>query len=292
MKKFIKEPLVHFVLLGIAIFIFYALIDNKEESQNTVVFDTYDLENIMASWEMQWKRPPSQQELSNLISQNIKQEIFYQEALMMNLDHNDEIIKRRLAQKMEFLSNDLATMQSPTEKELQEYYESHKEKYKTPYMYSLYQIPFSPDNRSNPKQDAELILKKHGTSSIKEMEGRGDRLPFSYFMNDLTANQLALKLGNSFPEALENQDLNQWTGPIPSGFGYHLVYIEKKSNPSFKNINAIKSDVINDFNYDRQQEFDIMIYNELKKKYLIDFNIDSKAMDPKIIKEIQDAINR
>jgi hypothetical protein len=159
-------------------------------------------------------------------------------------------------------------------------------------MYSLYQIPFSPDNRSNPKQDAELILKKHGTSSIKDMEGRGDRLPFSYFMNDLTANQLALKLGNSFPEALENQDLNQWTGPIPSGFGYHLVYIEKKSNPSFKNINAIKSDVINDFNYDRQQEFDIMIYNELKKKYLIDFNIDSKAMDPKIIKEIQDAINR
>jgi len=131
MKKIFKEPLVHFILLGIALFVFYGLIGDKEDRQNTVVFDTYDLENIMASWEMQWKRPPSQQELSNLISQNIKQEIFYQEALMMNLDHNDEIIKRRLAQKMEFLSNDLETMQSPTEKELQAYYESKHEKYKT-----------------------------------------------------------------------------------------------------------------------------------------------------------------
>ncbi len=114
MRKILKEPLFHFLLLGALIFALYGIVNRKTDDEGTIIIDDFDINNIIASWEMQWKRLPTDEELKNLIQQNIKQEIFYQEALKMNLDHNDEIIKRRLSQKMQFLSNDLASMNEPS----------------------------------------------------------------------------------------------------------------------------------------------------------------------------------
>ena len=120
MKKVLKEPLFHFLLMGIALFLIYGLVSNELDDEDTIVIDNFDLDNIIASWEMQWKRLPTDEELKSLIQQNIKQEIFYQEAIKMNLDHNDEIIKRRLSQKMQFLSSDIADMNEPNDKELKD----------------------------------------------------------------------------------------------------------------------------------------------------------------------------
>ena len=154
MKNLFKEPFTHFIIIGIGLFLLYGLVSEKTDSKNTIIINDFDLDNIISSWEMQWKRLPTEQELQNLIDQNIKQEIFYQEALKMNLDHNDEIIKRRLAQKMQFLSNDIAKLVEPTDKELNEYYQKHSDKYLAPPSYSLYQITFSADNRKDSYKDA------------------------------------------------------------------------------------------------------------------------------------------
>jgi hypothetical protein len=100
MNKLVKEPLFQFLLIGLGFFILYGLVNKQNNREDTIVIDTYNVNNIIASWELQWKRLPTDEELKSLIQQDIKQEIFYREALKMNLDHNDEIIKRRLAQKM------------------------------------------------------------------------------------------------------------------------------------------------------------------------------------------------
>ncbi|RLD26388.1 MAG: hypothetical protein DRI70_05680, partial [Bacteroidetes bacterium] len=143
----------------------------------------------------------------------------------MNLDHNDEIIKRRLAQKMKFLSNDIASLKEPTDEELRNYFKDHSEKYLTIYSYSLYQITFSPDKRENTFNDAVETLKRYPTASFEEMKDKGDKFPFSYFFDDVSANELGLQLVSKFPDALLNKEVNKWIGPIPSGFGHHLVYI-------------------------------------------------------------------
>ena len=122
MKKFLKEPFFHFIIIGIALFFLYGLVNNNPDSKNTIIINDFDLDNIISSFEMQWKRVPTEQELQNIINQNIKQEVFYQEALKMNLDHNDEIIKRRLSQKMHFLSNDIAALTEPTDDILKTYF--------------------------------------------------------------------------------------------------------------------------------------------------------------------------
>ncbi len=291
MKKLLKEPFFHFILIGIALFLLYGLVNDKSNSKDTILINDFDVNDIIAKWEMQWNRPPTEKELQNLINQNIKQEIFYLEALKMNLDHNDEIIKRRLAQKMQFLSNDIASLKEPTNEELQQYYKDHSEKYLTPYSYSLYQITFSPDKRENNFQDAAETLSQFPASTFEEMKNRGDQLPFRYYFEDVSANDLSLQLGSKFPEALLNKEINKWIGPIPSGFGVHLVYITQIIEPQLPEFDSIKKSIINDFEYDYQKEVDALIYAELKKKYTIEIDIKSEDFDPKFVEYLQTEMN-
>ena len=152
MKKLLKEPLIHFVLIGFGLFVLYGWVSDGNDSPDKIYFDDYDMNNLIASWEMQWKRLPTDEELKSLVRQNIRQEVFYQEALKMNLDHNDEIIKRRLAQKMNFLSNDLAKLKEPSDQDLMSYYDQNKEKYMLSPVYSLYQVSFRSDSQIQTKR--------------------------------------------------------------------------------------------------------------------------------------------
>lgn len=292
MKKILKEPFLHFILIGVGLFVLYGLVNKKTDSKDTILINDFDISNIIASWEMQWKRLPTEKELQNLVNLNIKQEIFYQEALKMNLDHNDEIIKRRLAQKMQFLSNDIASTLEPTDKDLQEYLDENIEKYLTPYSYSLYQITLSPDHREDHLRDATEVLKQYPNASFEEMKSNGDNLPFSYEFKDINADELALQLGSQFPEALVSQEINKWVGPIPSGFGYHVIYITEKTEPKKPSLEEVRKGVTRDFEYDFQKELDESIYQELKKQYDIQIDIKSEDIDPKFVTHLQEEFNK
>ena len=93
MKRIIKEPLFQFLLIGLGLFLFYNLV-NTEEAENEIVIDTFLINELAAKWKMKRTREPSLQEIKGLVESYIEQEVLYREALAMNLDHNDEIIKR------------------------------------------------------------------------------------------------------------------------------------------------------------------------------------------------------
>lgn len=292
MKKIIKEPFSHFILFGITLFLLYGLVNDNSNSKDTIIINDFDVSTLISKWEMQWKRQPTEQELQNLIAQNIKQEVYYQEALKMNLDHNDEIIKRRLAQKMQFLSNDIAALIEPSDDDLGKYYKDHSDKYLSPPSYSLYQITFSPDKRIDNYKDASETLQQFPNATFKEMKSWGDSLPFNYFFENVSANELRLQLGSKFSTALKKQEINKWVGPIPSGFGYHLVFITEKNVPNLSDFESVKKNVIRDYEYDRQKEMDKTIYHELKKKYEIDININSKDFDPTFVEYLETEFNK
>ena len=212
MKNLLKEPLFHFVLMGIALFVLYGWVSDRSDSQETIYFDDYDMNNLIASWEMQWKRLPTDEELKSLVQQNIRQEVFYQEALKMNLDHNDEIIKRRLAQKMNFLSNDLATLKEPTEDELRKYYEDNREKYLLSPIYSFYQISFRSDSRNNPQADAKKYLETLDDKGPEKLKDQGDKLPFPYYFES-TDSKPALK-SHYISEGKYDVEVFRWN-PVP-----------------------------------------------------------------------------
>lgn len=292
MKKILKEPFLHFMLIGAAMFLLYGLAGEKNSSKDEIVITDFDVNNIISTWEMQWKRPPSEKELQNLIGSNIKQEVFYQVALEMNLDHNDEIIKRRLAQKMQFLSNDIAAMVEPTDEILKEYFQEHSTKYLTQPSYSFYQITFSPDKRKDNYNDAKDILEKYTNATFDKMKQFGDQLPFSFYYENAYSNDLGLQLGSEFPKELKKAAFNQWTGPISSGFGYHLVYITQIKKPTIPSFNSVKKSVLRDFEYDNQQKIDEAIYQELKSKFDIKFDINSEDFNLKFVENLQTEFNK
>ena len=278
MKKFLKEPFLHFIVFGVLLFIIYGFVNQESNNRDEIIIDTNDIESYTAKWEMQWKRPPTQEELSNLILQNIKQEVFYQEALKMNLDHNDEIIKRRLSQKMEFLSNDLATLVEPNDEELEVYYGQYSEKYMTPYSYSLYQIIFTSDNHINPDEIIKSILNNSENLSFEDMKAKGDNLPFPFHYSNVSSFELNSQLGNVFTNNLKNIDLNKWVGPISSGFGKHLVNITERQVPYLPSLAEVRDAVLRDYQYDKQIEVNEAIFSSLKNNYIIKFNFeDSEA---------------
>jgi parvulin-like peptidyl-prolyl isomerase len=283
MRKILQEPLLQFLLIGLGFFILYGLVNKQKDGEDIIVIDTYDVDNIIASWEMQWKRLPTDEELKSLIQQNIKQEIFYQEALKMKLDHNDEIIKRRLAQKMQFLSNDIVSMSEPTIEELTKYYDSNFENYLTPYSFSFYQIVFSQDNRKDPKRDAENELIELGHSSIEQSKKKGDKLPFPFFFENVDEGEINRQLGLNFSKSLETLDTGAWHGPIQSGFGYHLVYLIKKTGPQIPDFETVKKEVKRDMEYENQKKMNELIFEELKKNYTIKFDLDASKFDDTFI---------
>ena len=287
MKKLLKEPLFHFLLLGGLIFALYGMVNRSVDDDNTILIDDFDMNNIIASWEMQWKRIPTDEELKNLIQQNIKQEIFYQEALKMKLDHNDEIIKRRLAQKMQFLSNDLASINEPSDEELQKYYDIHFTDYLTPNTFSFYQIVFSPDNRQDPQGDAEQMLTQVKNLTIPEVETKGDALPFPLFYENANAEKLNRQLGLDFSTTLVPLETGSWVGPIESGFGYHLIYLTEKTGPQIPELGNVKDDLLRDMEYDNQKKLNDLIFEELKKNYSIEFDLDPKKFDREFVEYLK-----
>ncbi len=287
MKKLFKEPLFHFVLIGIGLFALYGWVSDRSDNQETIYFDDYDMNNIIASWEMQWKRLPTDEELKSLVEQNIRQEVFYQEALKMNLDHNDEIIKRRLAQKMNFLSNDLATLKEPTEDELRKYYEDNLEKYMLSPIYSFYQISFRSDSRNNPQADAKKYLENLDDKDPEKLKNQGDNLPFPYYFELTDKNELDRQMGMDFARSLEGLDTGLWTGPVRSGFGWHLVYLTEKVPTRAPEFETIIKELKRDFEYENQRRINDQVYHELRRSYEIEFDLDPEKFDEAFVEYLK-----
>lgn len=292
MRKIIDEPFLHFIIIGIALFILYGLVSEDSDSTETIVINDFEINALIGKWESQWKREPNEKELYGLITQNLHQEIYYREALKMNMDHNDEIIKRRLSQKMKFLTNDLASLNKVNDDDLAQYFEENSSKYMIPTSYSLYQIVFTSDKRKNPRGDAQNVLDKYKNASFDEMKNKADKLPISYFYEDLTEDELRLQLGAKFKEEIKNATVNKWAGPISSGYGEHLVFITKKQEPRLPALETVKNKVVKDYEYDNQQEIEEGIYQELKKSYVIELDIKSKDFDPEFVKLLEEEINK
>ena len=283
MKSILKEPLVHFLLLGALMFGVYGLIDNESDEENVIVIDDYDMKNLIASWEMQWKRIPDEKELKNLVEQNLRQEVFYQEALKMNLDHNDEIIKRRLAQKMLFLSNDLASLKEPSEEELKEFFSKREKDYEIESEYTLYQIVFGNDYHDKAEEVAEQILTRIGSIHPQDLLERGDPLPFQFRYTSISSSELDRIFGSRFSEQLADSDPEKWLGPVTSAYGAHLIWISEKIEAETPNFETVKELVERDYAYYFQNELNDQLYEELKKTYRIEFDLDPEKFDQEYI---------
>ena len=271
MKKILKEPLLHFLLIGFGLFFIYGLVNTKPD-QNEIIIDDGLINEIVAKWELQRNRQPTLEELSGLVNEFVEQEVLYQEALEMNLDHNDEIVKRRLSQKMEFISDGLAESLQPTEDMLKKYFEDKKDNYSKDPVYTMLQIYFSQDKRSDAYGDAKNALKS------VSMEGLGDPISLPKTYTNASAFAISRDYGTSFAINLDTLKVGKWTGPINSGLGVHLVFIKEKKAGGLYTFKEVKDKVIVDYNFEASNDFKKELIATLLKDYKINIDIESKNL--------------
>jgi len=155
-KRWLREPLVHFLLIGLVLFAVYGVLNpgpGQGGSLNQIVLTEDDLQQLQIGFTAQWQRPPSPEELARLVNSKVREEILYREALALGLDKEDTIVKRRMAQKMEFLAEDLSDLREPTAEELRAWFEQNSRQFALPARVTFRHLYFSPDRRGQRAHD-------------------------------------------------------------------------------------------------------------------------------------------
>jgi peptidyl-prolyl cis-trans isomerase C len=227
----VREPLVHFILLGALLFAVSAVLPQgrSQAGSRRIVLTLDDLRQLQIGFAAQWQRPPSEPEMIALIENRMREEVLYREALELGLEKDDTIVRRRMAQKMQFLAEDVSAAYEPGSDELRAWFEKNTALFEEPPRASFRTLYFSPDRRGpNTRGDAEKALAKL-SGKPAEWPGAavlGDPFMFADYLTDRTSGEIAKEFGPPFAKALFQQTPGAWTGPIESGYGWHLVFLE------------------------------------------------------------------
>ena len=271
LKKWLHEPLVHFLALGALIFFAYSLLSADQPGEQEIVVTRGQQEHLVNVFTRTWQRPPTAAELDGLVSDWVREEIAYREGQAMGLDANDTVIRRRLRQKLELLADDIVSMREPSDEDLQAYLADHADDYHAEARYSLQQVYFSPDRRGDQAVvDAEeaLVLLRTGGDLIRPQD-MGDPLPLPRVLENERAGALAAQFGQVFLEALQDLPAGVWQGPLRSGYGLHLVRIDEYSPGRRLNLDEVRQEVLRDWSYEQRTRAIDGLYDRLGERYSV-----------------------
>ena len=274
MAKVLKEPLLAFLLLGSAIFALFQQVSDYPLSDNAkIVVTERHIQSLLLGFEKVWQRLPTAIELDGLIQNHIREEVLYREAVAMGLDRDDGIVRRRLRQKMEFISEDLADLESPEEQELLGYLAAHQEDYRQPSRFSFHQIYFNTSKRGGfAREDAMALLetlKAQDADIDMDLATLGDPLILKEEFNSETEREIERALGSQFLQSLQETPAGSWQGPITSGFGLHLVRIDERIDGELPELNNVRDLVMRDWASVKRKEANEAFYQSLRKRYKV-----------------------
>jgi len=278
-KSVLREPLVHFLLLALLIFAGYGLVGTgADDKPDSIVVTAPKIEQMATLFAKTWQRPPTADELAGLIDDYVKEEILVREALELRLDQDDTVVRRRLRQKMEFLSAADVEALAPTEAELQAYLTANPAAFEIDPMLSFEQIFLNPERHGNAsEQDAASILEVLLSEPAADPALLGDAslLPPEL---PLTGKRIVGQMfGADFAEAIDKATPGQWTGPILSGFGLHLVRVTKREPGRVPALEEVREAVARDWTNARRKELEDRRFAELLKRYVVTIKSPTSA---------------
>ena len=272
--KLLREPLVHFMFIGAVIYLLYGVFAEPvpEADDKTIVVSAGEIEWMQTAWQKRWNRPPTATEFDGLIQQYIKETVLYREALTMGLNQHDQVIRRRLAQKLEFLARDLVALTPPTEEELQAYFDEHRERYQEPARYTFTQVYIDPDKRGDTTLDHAAAIKARLIAegdAIENPGALGDDFMLQNWYPEKDPIEIQKLFGSGFAESLLDLSPGQWHGPVLSGYGVHLVYVSNVSEPPAPVFAELRERVVQDWETERGEELNEKFYANLREQYTV-----------------------
>jgi hypothetical protein len=252
LRAWLREPLLHVLLIGLALFAVFGVLNppsGQRQDSNRIVITVDDAAQIRIAWMAQWRRPPTPDEMRSLLDGKIREEVLSREAVALGLDKDDTIVKRRLAQKMEFVMEDVSALREPADDELRRWFAQNPQRFALPGLVTFRHLYFSPDLRGDHARDdaGDALRKLAGKpEETPELDGLSDPFMFQDFYAERSPDQVAGIFGTTFAQALSGLKEQEWQGPIESGLGWHLVWVESRVPgrvPAFEEVEAtVKSE--------------------------------------------------
>lgn len=272
MRRLLREPLLHFFLIGVALFLLYgALNRGRSDAPREIVITEARVEALAENFATVWMRPPTAAELKGLVDDYVAEEIYYREAIAMGLDQDDTVIRRRLRQKMEFISEGVAEATEPSDADLQAYLDQHADKFALPAELTFQQVYLSSERRGkNVRADAEKLLAelRAGRGPADPLEA-GDPTLLPPTMTSASPQAIANTFGQEFAAQIDEAPVGQWSGPVESGFGLHLVMVDERTAGKAPTLAEIRPIVLREWQSEERRRQNQALLDTLKSKYQI-----------------------
>jgi peptidyl-prolyl cis-trans isomerase C len=269
--KFLKEPLVHFLAAGCLLFITYSWLHRgspPSQDSRRIEITAGTIGWLREGFARQWHRSPDEEELRGLVNDYVREEMLHREALALGLDRDDTIVRRRMAQKMEFLTQDIAAAAEPDDAALRDFFEQNAARYAKAARISFRHIYFSKERRGT-QLDTDTREALAALAKGADEEKIGD--PFLRELDFAAAGEadITAALGREFAAQVLTLPSGEWRGPVASSYGVHLVHVSERFEPQPVAFETVREAVARDLADERRRTANRDFVERLKERYQI-----------------------
>ena len=265
MRRLLAEPLVHFLGIGLLLFVLHAWVAPADTRDHRIVVSRAILADLEAQHERLAGRPPTAAELGQLVDTWVADEILYREGVGMGLDRDDVVVKRRVRQKYELIAEEEASA-APTETELEAYLKANPDRFTAPPLVSFTQVVVPPEGGDAAIAARITAMKAALAGGARpETVGRGTLLPLR--SKDMTLDRVAAEFGGGFAGALAGLPAGRWEGPVLSTFGLHLVRIDARTAAGMPPLADVRAAVEREWENERRVRGREARLSSLRERY-------------------------
>jgi hypothetical protein len=269
-RKLLGEPMLHFVLIGIALFGAYRWVSPRDSGGQRIVITQGVVDDLVTQHVAARGREPSTTELNHLIESYVRDEILYREGVKLGLERDDVVVKRRVRQKIELIAEEDASTRAPTDADLSSYLTANQARFVQPAILTFEQVFLG-----QPTSDSGVVhavaLTREGLRSGADPETLGKPTLLPYRMTLTPADLVARDFGASFAAALEKVPVGEWVGPIDSSFGAHYVRVSNRTPAGTPQLTAVRDQVVREWENERRQRARNDFYTKMRGEYQVGF---------------------
>jgi len=263
-RQIVREPLLHFMLIGVAFFLLYGVVSPGDSGGRTIVISQGEVEQLRRQYAALWGATPTDAQLTGLIEARVRDEILYREGMAQGLDRDDPVIKRRIRQKIEVMAEEEGSDSAPTDAVLGAYLQSHRDRFVKPAVVSFDQVYFNPQGPDTPARVAAAKARLNAGAAAAGI-GQPTMLPPRITRSD--ADLVARDFGADFAAAVVKLPVGQWSGPIESGVGVHLVRLTELVPPKAPPLAEVRAEVVREWENDRRIKASEASYARARARY-------------------------
>ena len=261
----LREPLLHFLLIGTALFVVFGLVSPGDSDSKRIVVTQAQVDDLVRQYQSLWSRAPTAVELQRLIETQVHDELVYREGRSLGLDRDDAVIKRRVRQKYDLMAEEENSLGAPTDAQLEGYRVAHPAQFMQPAVLSFDQVFFNQATTSPEVLDVARAALVRGAEPASQ--GQSSLLPTH--VTDSALDLVARDFGTQLAKEIATVPVGQWVGPLISGYGVHLVRVNARSAAELPPLAQVRASVEREWENDQRNRARETSYARLRADYTV-----------------------